>query len=144
MSAIPIKPRCVKCGYDLAGLRVDDRCPECGEWVWSSAPSIADPIAKRAASALAWGRVAICASLAPFMAFFLAIGWFITIPACVVVAMISGISAVVMSRRCRRQQRELGMQCTAAARDVQSAERLGVYGILTIALAVAVFVLFMR
>src|SRR5690606_40241126 len=29
------QPRCWKCGYDLAGLRVEDACPECGTPVWS-------------------------------------------------------------------------------------------------------------
>lgn len=28
------KPFCLHCRYDLQGLRVDDRCPECGEPVW--------------------------------------------------------------------------------------------------------------
>ncbi len=27
------KPIC-QCGYDLTGVRVEGRCPECGNWVW--------------------------------------------------------------------------------------------------------------
>ncbi len=29
-------PRCTSCGYELVGLRVEDRCPECGAPVWGS------------------------------------------------------------------------------------------------------------
>lgn len=137
---IPTKPACIKCGYDLAGLRVDDKCPECGEWVWSSAASIADPVATRAARALTWGRVALGATLAPFAAFLLAIGWFLTVPACMAIALVSGITAVVMSRRCRGLQEDRSARWDLR-RKVQAAEVLGVMSILIIAVAVAAVVL---
>ncbi|MCC5824318.1 MAG: hypothetical protein LAT64_13865 [Phycisphaerales bacterium] len=35
MDTIPNTPACQHCRYDLTGLRVEDRCPECGEPVWS-------------------------------------------------------------------------------------------------------------
>lgn len=140
MAAIPPKPTCAKCGYDLAGLRVDDKCPECGEWVWSSARSITDPVAERAAKALTWGRIAISATLAPFAAFLLAIGWFLTVPACAVIALVSGITAVAMSRRCRGLQEDRSARWDLR-RKVQAAEVLGVMSILIIALALAAVVL---
>ncbi len=34
----PIRPQCWKCGYELAGIRVDGRCPECGTEIWSGPP----------------------------------------------------------------------------------------------------------
>lgn len=140
MIANPLKPMCAKCGYELAGLRVEDKCPECGEWVWASAPSTTDSAARRAARALMWGRVAIGAALAPFAAFLLAIGWFITVPACVAVALVSGITAIIMSRRCRGLQEDRSARWDLR-RKVQAAEVLGVMSILIIALAVAVVVL---
>ena len=30
-------PRCVSCGYELTGITVESRCPECGQPVWGSA-----------------------------------------------------------------------------------------------------------
>lgn len=137
---IPTKPACIKCGYDLAGLRVDDKCPECGGWVWSSAHAIKDPVAEQAARALAWGRIALGATLAPFAAFLLAIGWFITVPACVAVALVSGITAVVMARRCRGLQEDRSVRWDLR-RKVHAAEVLGVMSVLIIALALAAVVL---
>ncbi len=140
MTATPPKPTCAKCGYDLAGLRVDDKCPECGGWVWSSAHSITDPVAERAARALAWGRIALGATLAPFAAFLLAIGWFITVPACVAVALVSGITAIVMSRRCRGLHEDRSVRWDLR-RKVQAAEVLSVMSILIIVFVGAALVL---
>ncbi len=38
---------CRQCGYDLRGLRIDQRCPECGFMVWSSIVDAVDPAASR-------------------------------------------------------------------------------------------------
>lgn len=38
MSDEPRPPRCWSCGYDLTGLKVEDRCPECGIAIWDSHP----------------------------------------------------------------------------------------------------------
>jgi predicted RNA-binding Zn-ribbon protein involved in translation (DUF1610 family) len=37
--APPPIPRCWKCGYELSGIRVDGKCPECGIDIWSRPPS---------------------------------------------------------------------------------------------------------
>lgn len=34
MNTEPPRPTCYRCRYDLAGLSIEDRCPECGEPVW--------------------------------------------------------------------------------------------------------------
>lgn len=53
MSGVPPAPKtdvtglapgvpCVRCGYDLAGLAMDGRCPECGEPVGASVSALTD------------------------------------------------------------------------------------------------------
>lgn len=37
----PTQPTCWKCGYNLSGVRVDGRCPECGTPIWSVPPAAA-------------------------------------------------------------------------------------------------------
>ena len=68
-------PTCWNCGYELVGLNVEDRCPECGTPVWSARPP--DRVASDAQSAMAWGIVSI-------VLFFVCIGpfaGFVAIPA---------------------------------------------------------------
>lgn len=71
--APPTTPRCWKCGYELTGLQVTDRCPECATPVWST-PTGAPPgsPAQLEPDALVWGIVAIVllfACLGPFAGF---------------------------------------------------------------------------
>ena len=35
MDIDPSSPTCQHCRYDLTGLRVEERCPECGEPIWT-------------------------------------------------------------------------------------------------------------
>ena len=83
------RPTCWSCGYELSGMRVDDRCPECGVEIWSRPIGDAASI-KRAKHALGWG-------IESLITFFLCIG-----PLAAFVA----IPAVVMGGRVRRDVRE--------------------------------------
>lgn len=44
-------PLCRSCRYDLTGLRVEDRCPECSEPIWSDFEQHAEAMASTAALA---------------------------------------------------------------------------------------------
>lgn len=73
----------------LSGMRVDDRCPECGVEIWSRPVGDAASV-KRAKHALGWG-------IAALVLFFVCIGplsGFVAIP------------AVIMGGRVRRDVRE--------------------------------------
>lgn len=50
-------PRCWRCGYDLTGMRIDDRCPECGIGVWTTPP--VNKVDRDAASSMTWGILAL-------------------------------------------------------------------------------------
>lgn len=52
-----IRPTCWKCNYDLAGLRIDDLCPECGTAVWSAPPGT--DVIQAARDAQKWGMLAL-------------------------------------------------------------------------------------
>lgn len=73
------RPTCWSCGYELSGIRVDDRCPECGVAVWSRPQGDAASIS-RAKHALGWG-------IASLVLFFVCLGplaGFVAIPAVVI------------------------------------------------------------
>lgn len=58
----PNTPLCWNCGYDLSGLAIDTKCPECGTPVWSRPPAQpTDPDANRA---MIWGIASLVASVA--------------------------------------------------------------------------------
>ena len=65
-------PSCWNCGYELTGMKVEDRCPECGVDVWSRPPTDFEKEMRTAKNALIWGVVAIVtffACLGPFAGF---------------------------------------------------------------------------
>jgi len=53
------KPKCQSCGYELTGMRVEDRCPECGALVWSQSNQT-PPTSGFAITSLVFGIVSIC------------------------------------------------------------------------------------
>ncbi len=79
---------CTKCGYDLAGLRFDGVCPECGLAVRESAAPAAEAIHGPARDAMMLGVLALVLSLM-----------------CIGVPL--GLPAAVLSLRCAAQSRRL-------------------------------------
>ncbi len=51
-------PVCWNCSYELTGMRVESRCPECGVDIWSQ-PKINPHLVKDAKNAMIWGIVAL-------------------------------------------------------------------------------------
>ena len=76
-------PRCISCGYDLHGLTVEAKCPECATPVWNSLGHTQR--FRPARSAMIWGIVA----LGLFALF---------APAAIIAAPV----AIVLGRRARR------------------------------------------
>jgi hypothetical protein len=58
----PVHPRCWKCGYELSGIRVDGKCPECGTDIWSRPPT--SQVNGMATTAMVLGIVSIALCVA--------------------------------------------------------------------------------
>ncbi|MEL6329303.1 MAG: hypothetical protein AAFR38_06545 [Planctomycetota bacterium] len=86
---------CWNCGYDLTGLRVEERCPECGTPVWSGRP--VQRVLADANAARTWGTIAI-------ILFFVVLGPF---------AGVVAIPAVIKGTRVRTRIRRGGVDRAA-------------------------------
>lgn len=96
-----VNPTCAQCGYDLAGLRVEERCPECGLRVWGSSSAYAGPRQAEAASALRWSWLALACTLFPFAVLITYVGWFLVLPACAGMVILAAGTSLVKARRVR-------------------------------------------
>lgn len=102
MPTEPDTPRCMDCGYDLSGLHVDERCPECGLLVWNSAGQLVKGPWARATSALTWARVGMCLTISPLtIGLALLIHPAVTIPLCLLSGLAMAIAAWIRARRVR-------------------------------------------
>lgn len=131
-----IVPMCGRCGYELRGLRVEEKCPECGTDVWASSPLLTDPGVIRARKAATFGRLGACCVLAPVGVFVLVIGWFIFLPALLVSALIAAITAICLARR---GDSSAGIAALEARRRSTEARSLGWFTVAVILLCVFAF-----
>lgn len=113
MNTIPTKPTCAKCGYDLAGLRVEDVCPECGVAVFVSSR---DYLHEEVDKTCRWAWWSLGLALSPLVAaaimFLWPLAWILPLA-----AFVFGASAIFHSR-------ELGMTLNEAEHISSDGRRL--------------------